>query len=297
MRAAADSAVPGWPGNFKITIVGLGLMGGSFARALASAGPAAIWAVDRDRDVLRKARDEGVITEGYTDPAVPLAQSDLVIICLYPGDTIHFLNTHRHLFKKGAVVTDICGVKTPVVESVDSFEGSGVDFVPGHPMAGRERQGYGESKADLFAGCSYILTPLPENRPRSIDLIKAMAGTLGAARIVTTDSRTHDEYISFTSQIPHILAVAYMQASQERDLVQYAGGSFRDVSRVALINEVIWSELFIRNRDKLVPEIRELIRRLNGLADSVENQDAPALMEALRDARQIKEEYDAAARR
>ncbi|MGI5878831.1 MAG: prephenate dehydrogenase [Christensenellales bacterium] len=291
------SAAPGparWPADYRVTIVGLGLMGGSIARALAPHRPAALWAVDRDPAVLERARQEGVITRGFTDAREPLGRSDLVIVCLYPGDAIRWINENRVHMQKSAVITDICGVKTSLVDGVTPLGDGEPDYVPGHPMAGSERWGYGESSASLFAGCNYILTPLPRNRPESISLVKALARTLGAARVVVTDAATHDEYIAFTSQIPHVLSVAYMHASEGRPVTPFAGGSFGDVSRVAFINERIWTELFIRNRDRLTPEIRKLARRLIELADLIDGEDAPALAASMREARRMKEAYDAA---
>lgn len=283
-----------WPEDYAVTIVGLGLMGGSVARALMPRRPAALWAVDRDPAALERAAAEGVITAGYAEAIFPLSRSDLVVVCLYPGDAVAFINEHHDHFKKDAVVTDICGVKTPLAEGVVPFGGDGPDYVPGHPMAGRERRGYGESSASIFAGCNYILTPRPGTRPESVALIESMARTLGAARVVKTDWHTHDEYISFTSQIPHVLSVAYMRASRRRPLASFAGGSFGDVSRVALINEVIWSELFLRNRDLLVAEIRNLTGELDELARLIEAGDEAGLRAALREGRTLKEEYDAA---
>lgn len=276
----------------KITIVGLGLMGGSIAKSLKKANISHVYGLDIDKSVLTSALKDTVIKAGYTQASDILPTTDFLIICLYPKAAIKFLEENHTLMKSGSVVCDICGVKSLVVDNIPQQMLKKVDFVPTHPMAGRELMGYSESIDNLFDGCNYIITPLTSNKPSSIELIEDFATTVGAKSIIKCDANTHDEYISFVSQLPHVLAVAYMKASHKRPLGGFAGGSFRDVSRVALINEIIWQELFDHNKDKLVPEIDNLINELSMLKDYIKNNDKPDVLHYLADGRKIKENYD-----
>ncbi len=276
----------------KILIVGLGLMGGSIAKALKSKTAAVVWAVDNNTDIIGKAKKEGVIDEGYTTANESTGKADFIIVCLYPELAVEFINENMESFKSGAVITDICGVKKPVVDKVNITRDD-IDFVPGHPMAGSESKGYECSFVSLFEGCNYIITPLDGNSKESLNLVSEFAKILGAKKIVESTPEEHDELISYTSQIPHALAVAYMHSSKERDILPFAGGSFRDVSRVALINEVMWTELFSQNRKKLVEELKSLEENLEKMTKLIEQNDLDALEEYMRAGAKIKENYDA----
>jgi prephenate dehydrogenase len=195
-----------------------------------------------------------------------------------------------HAFKPGSVVTDICGVKGPVIDGVLPHLADGVDFIPGHPMAGRERAGYSYSDAALFDGCNYIVTPLEANQVYNIELAKRFAGALGAGAIVLADAREHDTMIAYTSQLPHALAVAYVLAAGERDPLPFSAGSFRDVSRVAAINASMWAELFLSNSNELLAEIEALRDGIGRIGDCIRMGDGQALAELLADAARLKEE-------
>ncbi|MCK5128751.1 MAG: prephenate dehydrogenase [Clostridiales bacterium] len=277
----------------SILIVGLGLMGGSIAKALQDKDHGPIWAIDIDVDVLTKATNDGLIDKGFTDAKDIVADADFIIVCLYPQQAVAFINDNMQMFKQGVVITDICGVKKPIIDGVVHNLRKDIDFVPAHPMAGSERKGYACSYAELFEGCHYIMTPIDSNTDEAIALVEYFAMKLGAHNIVKIDPSKHDEYIAYTSQIPHALAIAYMHSSNERDVTPYAGGSFRDVSRVALINEVMWTELFNQNKKELVSELKELQKQLGIITDLVEQHDSKKLREYMKKGAQIKENYDA----
>ncbi len=278
--------------NKNILIVGLGLMGGSIARALKRAGVKNIWALDKNPDVLAQAKKEGVIERGFEDAKAVLPKADFVVVCLYPELAVAFINQNESRFKSGAIITDICGVKKPVVDRV-KIERGDIEFVPAHPMAGSERQGYEFSFAELFDGCNYIICPSEKNSAEAVSEVEAFARILGAKKIVTATPAEHDEYIAYTSQIPHALAVAYMHSAKERDILPFAGGSFRDVSRVALINEVMWAELFSQNAHKLADELESLEKEIAKIAQYVKNGQSQELAQYMKHGRKQKEKYNA----
>ncbi len=170
-----------------------------------------------------------------------MADADFIVIALYPKRAIEFVRENAHQFKTGAVVTDICGVKREIEDSIPGLLPAGVSFVGGHPMAGREHKGFDCSVPDLFLGCKYIITG---GEDHAVELVKAFADILGANKIVLSDADNHDEMIAYTSQLPHVLSVTYMLAAGERGVEAFSAGSFRDLTRVAMINDEMWSELF-----------------------------------------------------
>ena len=276
----------------NILIVGLGLMGGSIAKALKGKDVGAVWAVDTDSHVISQAKIDGVISEGFAGADEAVRKADFTAVCLYPELAVRFINENMDKFKSGSVITDICGVKKPMSEGIKLMRDD-IDFVPAHPMAGSERQGYECSFSSLFEGCNYIITQLKSNSQKSVEEVAAFAKLLGAKNIVHSTPEAHDEYIAYTSQIPHALAVAYMHSSKGRNVLPYAGGSFRDVSRVALINEVMWAELFGENEKKLTKELDALQAELKKITGLIKNGDRDALREYMKQGREIKENYDA----
>ncbi len=287
--ALSKPPLPGGVDDLDILVVGLGLMGGSVARALRARTAARVWGVERDATVLAQAQAEGLLDGGADNPAALRVQPDLTVVCLYPEAAAGYLRQHLPTLHAGAVVTDLCGVKAPVIDAVRDALGPDADYVPGHPMAGRERGGFGQSTAALFEGCNYVVTPLPGNRPASVALVERFAGALGAGAIVTADPTEHDEMIAYTSQLPHVLAVGYVLAAGERDPLPFSAGSYRDVSRVAAINAELWTELFLANREPLLGELRGLREQMGQLEQSLEAGDREGLIRALSAAARVKE--------
>lgn len=287
----AMSKVPprGGVDGLDILVVGLGLMGGSVARALRARTAARVWGVETDEAVLARARAEGLLDGGADRPGALPVRPDLTVVCLYPEAAAGYLRQHLPTLHAGAVVTDLCGVKGPVIDAVGNALGPDADYVPGHPMAGRERGGFGQSTATLFEGCNYIVTPLPGNRAGSVALVERFAGALGARAIVAAAPAEHDEMIAYTSQLPHVLAVAYVLAAGERDPLPFSAGSYRDVSRVAAINAELWTELFLANREPLLGELRKLGEEMGRLEKSLEAGDRAGLVKALSAAARVKE--------
>lgn len=250
--------------NTNILIVGLGLLGGSYARALTKKGYR-VDAITRSRDSIDYALAEGMIAIGSNevDPAL-VGNADLVIFALYPNTFVNWIREHQHLFKSGAIITDVTGVKSPVVSEIQAMLRPDVEFIAAHPMAGREVGGVRNSDEGIFRGANYVVTPSARNTPKAIELCQDLGRVLGFANISTLSPTEHDDIIAFVSQLTHCIAVALMTCQQTDNLQDYTGDSFRDLTRIARMNDEMWSELFLLNRDALLRQIelfsQELIR-------------------------------------
>lgn len=288
--AIVEKPLEGGVAGLNITIVGLGLMGGSFAKALKRGTGANVTGFGRNAAALQTVLDEGFLDRATTDPVEAVRDADLTVVCLNPEIAVKFITDHMAHFKPGSVVTDICGVKQPVIDAVTPILREDVDFVPGHPMAGRERAGYPYSVETLFDKCNYILTPTDRNKVYSIELVKRFAGALGAGSIVLAGPCEHDEMIAFTSQLPHALAVAYVLGASGRDPLPFSAGSFRDVSRVAAINAPMWAELFVENRQALLMELEALEAGIDQIKMLIQAGDRQGLTNVLAAAAKLKEE-------
>jgi prephenate dehydrogenase len=270
-------------------IIGLGLMGGSFAKAiraklLASPGCAGkILALDSRKAALKAAVEEGLVEEtfGPESAALMLRRCDIVFICLYPAKTIEFLKTHRDDFKSGSLVSDISGVKAGVMEALPGILREDVDFICAHPMAGSEKEGFRCSSGRLFEGRNYILMPHAANKPENIAFFKALAGALGFSRITETDYLSHDRKIAFTSQLCHLIASALVESAEDTQITAFGGGSFEDLTRIALINAPLWTELFLANRAELLPRIASFGASLEKLSDLINRSDGAGLCRRL----------------
>lgn len=281
---------------FIITIVGMGLMGGSFAMALRGFRDAHIIGVNRSEGPIREALDAGVIDEGYVlsdfTAKKALSHCDLCIVCLYPEHMLELFETYGTLFKSGAVVTDVAGVKTPVIDKARALLPEHVDFVGAHPMAGREVSGYSAAIATLFNGANYVITPTSWNKTASVALIRELALYIGAGRVTMADSLHHDKMIAYTSQMAHVIAAAIVKSNHLLESKGFEGGSFRDCTRVATLNETMWSELFALNRDALSPVLDELIGGLGALNELIKKGDREGLRMSLAESSRRKEEWN-----
>lgn len=264
--------------DFNIAIVGLGLIGGSYAKALSILKPKKIYGIDLDRSVLDKAFHMGIIDEGYCHGNEVLKKADLVIMALYPEDTVKFVKDNRLNFKSGAVITDTCGVKQMVIEEINSFLPETIEFVGAHPMAGKESWGLDASSEDIFTNCNYIITPCSKNSEKSIILIEKMARAIGCRNVVYVNPSEHDRIMSYASQLPHVIAVSLMHSSMFKDGAgQFIGGSFRDSTRVADINSKLWTQLFMLNSDNLVDEIERFEEALEEIKVAIKSENRNAL--------------------
>ncbi len=272
--------------NFNVLIVGLGLMGGSFAKALRGFKNCKILGVDRSFDVIGQALSEGVIDDGETSAEKFLPYADLIIVCLYPNLTLDFINNNK--FKKGAVVTDICGVKQYVLDRITNPD---IDFIGGHPMAGREVSGYSASLYDLFKKAAYILTPLDTTSEYAISLMREVAEYIGCRQITITTPKNHDEMIAYTSQLMHVVAVALCDNELLSSAIGYSAGSLRDCTRVANLNAYMWSELFIENREELCARIDEFTQSMETIKRHLKAEDNEELCKFLESAAKRKRDF------
>ena len=273
-----------------VLIVGLGLIGGSLALALTRSERYTVIGTSRRLETVEQALDIGAITR----PADPQnwSEADIVVLCVSPSATVSLLRQHVPELRSGTVVTDVCGVKGALVAECESLcVPHGVAFVGAHPMAGKEQNGLAHADATLFRACSYILTPTAVTPPEAVETIRQLALDVGAARVTVTSPENHDRMIAYTSQIPHVLAGAYVSSPRCADHVGYAAGSYRDVSRVATIDEGLWSELFLLNREALGTELDELIANLQIYRRALAEQDRPSLSEQIRKGREQKQRF------
>lgn len=272
----------------KIAVLGLGIMGGSIVKALKKSGKYYVIGYNRTVAVSEKALSEGNLDEIW-DGVSPI-DSDITILSVNPNVTYKMLETLPPLLKKGSILTDICGVKEEVVKLGEEVcAKAGLRFVGGHPMAGRERSGYDFSTEDIFFNRSYIFTETPNTDKAAVNELSAMALDIGCADVTITSPAHHDKMIAYTSQIPHILAGAYMNSPTSATHKGYSAGSYHDVSRVASVDENLWTQLFLSNKDNLLYEIDILIRNLQDYKDAMSCGDAARLSGIIKTGRILKE--------
>lgn len=261
-----------------VVIVGLGVIGGGYAMALKREGIGPVYGVDVNPASLEKALEMGVIERGCTRGDELLGEADLTILALYPHGVLPYLREHRDHFRPGSLITDVTGVKSALAEQLSGVLPQGVDFVMGHPMAGREKKGIEFASDRVFQGANYLLTPMPGNTEEHLEQLTQLALRLGFRRVERISPQRHDEMIAFTSQLPHALAVALINSDrEERDTGRFIGDSYRDLTRIANINGELWSELFLQNRENLIEVISEFERQLNEILEALLAGDRPAL--------------------
>ncbi|NFS28470.1 prephenate dehydrogenase [Clostridium botulinum] len=262
----------------KVVIVGLGVIGGSFAMALKDAGYKDVYGIDNDKETLLKAEKLNLIRRGYIDGNEILKDADLIIISIYPKLVKDFIKNNIDNFKYGAVITDATGIKKMFINDIVNILPSNIDFVFGHPMAGREKKGIDFASSDVFKGANYILTPTSKNKEEDLKLVENLAYEIGFKRVKRISPEFHDEMIGFTSQLPHSLAVALVNSDLEgRDTGSFIGDSYRDLTRIANINEDLWSELFLGNKENLLKSIESFECELDKIKDAIKDDDKESL--------------------
>ena len=260
-----------------ITVVGLGVIGGSYIQSLKGLGHD-VYGVDTDINTLNQAKNDGYIIEGYTDGDEIIQKSDMTIIYLYPSLVLDFIKNHT--FKKGSIVTDVVGIKSYFLEKAFKFIDPDVEYVSGHPMAGREKKGYAYASKQVFYNANYIVIEHPKNKKETIEFMCQFVSQLGFKSVKIMSPYDHDEIISFTSQLPHTIAVALMNSdNQKYETGKYIGDSFRDLTRIANINADLWSELFLNNRDYLLESINRFEEQLDSIKHALMHNDEKLLKE------------------
>ena len=275
----------------KVGIVGLGLIGGSLAKAYKESGQAEVYGWDTDADTMLLAKTVEAI-DGTLDETV-LPDCDLLLLALYPGAAIEYLRAHAPEISKKTFVIDCCGVKQVVCDACFPIaEQYGFSFFGGHPMAGTQFSGFAKSRSSLFRGASMILVPPRFDDIAQLDQAKQLLAPVGFGRTVVTTAGKHDEMIAFTSQMAHIVSNAFIKSPAARQHKGFSAGSYKDLTRVAWLNETMWTELFMDNRQKLIREIDILMHSLEEYKEAMQQEDALRLKELLREGRICKEEVD-----
>ena len=270
----------------NITVVGLGLIGGSFCKAISRRTEHKCYGMDINDTVICSAIAEKAII----DRAKDVSQSDLTIVCLYPEATIEFILNNCNKFKKGIIVIDSCGIKRAITEKVfEKLSEQGVTFIGAHPMAGREFSGFDYSIPELFENASLILTPDEKTDEEKISVVRNLAYQLSFKKVVITTPEEHDRIISYTSQLAHIVSSAYIKSPTAQEQSGFSAGSFKDLTRVARLNENMWTSLFLLNKENLISEISLIIENLNDYKNALESDDSETLNSLLKEGRILKE--------
>ena len=275
-----------------ILIVGLGLIGGSYAMALHRNG-FRVTAITKEQSDLEYALEKGMIDAGSTavDPAL-VGEADLVIFALYPHDLVDWIKSYQHLFSPGTILSDVTGVKCAVVYAVQDSLRADVEFIAAHPMAGRESSGVRNSDDSIFRDANYIIVPTEKNTQHAIEICESLGRLLGFGRISMLSPGAHDEMIGFLSQLTHCIAISLMNCNQSDELAEYTGDSFRDLTRIAKINDALWSELFLLNKEPLLRQMRAFEAELASLRRTIEQDDRAALREKMERSTERRKIFD-----
>lgn len=267
--------------DFKIAIIGLGLIGGSMAYRLCGFNGGRVIGYDANAAICKSAAECGAVTDIAQDVGGAIDGADLVIIATYPDSVAKIVEQNSDKFKKGAVITDICGVKSRISKEICSAVPDGVFYVGSHPMAGKEVEGFDNAEPTLFDGCGFIIVPTEKSNDKSIELVSSMARHLGAARLAVNTPEEHDSIIAYTSDLMHISASALCLDFNENMNLAYTAGAFRDCTRIAMINPKLWTELFLENAEHIVTEIDRFSASLNKFRDAIANGRADRLFDIL----------------
>ena len=268
--------------NLNILIVGLGVIGGGYAKALTKAG-FTVSCITKNEEDIAYALSEGMIAQGASSPDPEMiGAADLIICALYPHIFIRWVEENQRHFKSHALLTDVTGVKGKIVDTVQALLREDVEFIAAHPMAGRERSGVHYSDDEIFKGANYIVTPTERNTEEAINLCKALGKTLGFHTVTELSCAEHDRMIAFLSQLTHCIAVTLMTANTKEGLEKYTGDSFRDLTRIAKINDEMWSELFLLNREALLQEMDGFAAEFARLRRMIAEGDREGMREMMR---------------
>lgn len=266
----------------KILIVGLGLLGGSYARVLKRFG-FHISAITKDQSSIDYAIKEKLIDQGSTElDEKIIGEADLVIFALYPHVFVEWIEKNQHLLKSGSLITDVTGVKGSIVYKIQDMLRDDVEFIAAHPMAGREVSGVENSSDKIFAGANYIVTPTEKNTPDAIQTCMELGRLLGFSNVATLSPEEHDEMIGFLSQLTHCIAVTLMTCNDKEHMENFTGDSFRDLTRIARINDLMWSELFVANKEALLDQMNLFMDKFIELKEMLENEDIEGMRKMMR---------------
>lgn len=276
----------------KILIVGLGLIGGSYAEGFTKKGYF-VGAITRSQKSIDYALDKGIIKEGTTEITKEfVSKYDLVIFALYPEQFTNWIEKYQDCFKSGIVISDVTGVKCEIVYKIQSILRKDVEFVPAHPMAGREVSGVENATDKIFSGANYIVTPTSDNTKEAIEFVASIGEVLGFRKVSYLTPQEHDEMIGFLSQLTHCIAVSLMVCKESKHLVDFTGDSFRDLTRIAKINEKMWTELFIMNKHELLSQMDLFLGQFRKLRDALAQDDKETMQQMMRTSTERRKYFD-----
>ena len=273
--------------DLTVTIVGLGVIGAAFAESFREVGIKIIYGIDIDEETLKKAEEKSIINKGFIETKEPLEKSDFVVITLYPNLMKSFFVNNIDNFKENAIITDVVGIKekiirdiNPIMEKIRIQSGKNIDFIFGHPMAGREKRGIDFADSKVFKNANYIIIKDEKNKRENLELLSEIVKLMGFKKVSFLTSQEHDEIIAFTSQLTHAIAVSLVNSDSEKyDTNRFIGDSYRDLTRIAKINEDLWAELFMGNKKNLLEMIQQFERELDIIKDALNNNDLGTLKE------------------
>lgn len=271
----------------KVGIVGLGLMGGSMAKSVKTRTGHTVYGIDLDQETMMLSRICGAIDGPLNEETLP--QCDLVLVAIRPQAAVDWVREHAPQIGKSAILVDLCGVKRTVVEQIAPIAAEyGFAYIGGHPMAGRERGGFTSSTEDLYVGASMILTPDKRTDMKLLETLQAFFLDVGFAKLTFSQPEEHDRIIAFTSQLAHIVSSAYVKSPEAQRRRGFSAGSFKDMTRVARLDEDMWTELFLDDADFLTHELEVLIGHLEEYRSALKSRDADRLHDLLKEGRELK---------
>ena len=273
--------------KMTIGIIGLGLIGGSLAKSIKSKTPHRVFALDINDKTMATAEDCGTFDEKLTSENI--SECNLIFLAVSPAEAVKWIKNHAEKISSGTIVIDLCGVKRYVCDEISKIAREhGFVFVGGHPMAGLERGGFENSKADLFDGASMILTPDENMKTEILEKLKNFFLEAGFGSVTLSTPEEHDRIIAYTSQLPHIISSAYIKSPEALKRRGFSAGSFRDMSRVSSMDEKLWTELFLYNRDFLTGQLETVMKNLNEYLDALKENDSEKLEKLIKDGREMK---------
>ncbi|MFR2316620.1 prephenate dehydrogenase [Terrisporobacter sp.] len=258
----------------KILIVGLGVIGGGYAMALKEAGYSEVYGIDTNEETLKKAKEMKIIKEGFTREDEIISEMDLIVLAIYPNLVKDFIVKNKNKFKENAIITDVTGIKQLFINDIVEILPQNIDFVFAHPMAGRENKGIDYATNKVFQGANFLIVETKKNKEENIRKIENLAKEMGFKHIKRTNPAFHDEMIAFTSQLPHVLAVALTNSDIEnRNTGEFIGDSYRDLTRIANMNEKLWSLLFLGNKKNLLEAMNNFEAEFDKIKKCIEEND------------------------
>ncbi len=272
----------------NIGIVGLGLIGGTYAKSLRKY-PYKLYGIDINADTITYALDNNIIDLGSTEPKSVLHELDVVFICLYPNEAKKFIQKNITYFKRDAIITDAVGVKRKLVDYFEMYKDDEVEFVFTHPIAGSEKKGIEYSNEAIFQNANYVITPTKYNKEESLNLIETLAKQMGFRNVSRISDVAHDDIIAYTSQLTHAIAISLVNSDDSKyDTSLFIGDSYKDLTRIAMINEDLWSELFLQNKDFLVKRISTFEEKLSELKEAITKNNSEEIKEIMRKSAKIR---------